>query len=114
MVVAVIGSRNSGNTSVDDIIKYIPRGCDKIISGGAIGIDSLAKKASTKLGLEFKEIKPNYDLFGKIAPILRNDTIVNEADYIIAFWDYKSNGTRDALIKALKLDKQVKIVIIKN
>lgn len=112
MNIAIIGSRNSGNLTIKDIIKYIPKECSCIISGGAIGVDSLAKQTALKLNIPIKEFLPNYELFGKIAPIQRNIEIVNNSDQVIAFWDYKSRGTRHTILECLKQDKPVKVVII--
>lgn len=112
MKVAVIGSRNCGNLSIDKVVSEIPEETSAIISGGAAGVDSLAREAAKILNIPLTEFLPNYALFGKSAPLVRNSQIVNEADMVLAFWDYKSNGTRNALIKALKKNKKIKIVII--
>lgn len=112
MKVAVIGSRNCGELTVDKIIENLPKKTTTIISGGAIGVDSLAKTAADKLHVPLVEILPNYDEYGKFAPIRRNRDIVEQADEVVAFWDYKSNGTRNSILECLKIHKPVKIIII--
>lgn len=110
--VAIIGSRECTGLTLEKVLENIPAEATSIISGGAIGVDTFAKKAAIALKLPFEEILPEYDLFGRSAPILRNKTIVERADMIIAFWDYQSRGTKNALLEGLKLDKRIKIVEI--
>lgn len=110
MVVAVVGCRNSGALTVERVMAEIPPECTGIISGGAIGVDTLAKQAATRLGLPFAEYKPDYELFGKLAPLCRNTTIVERADLVIAFWDGHSRGTLDTIQKAWKLEKPVRVI----
>ena len=110
--VAVIGSRNCGDLDLETVIKNIPEDCTAIISGGAMGVDALAREAAKRLDLPFTEYRPDYGTFGKLAPIVRNGTIAENADMILAFWDYRSRGTRDALLKGMELGKKVKIILI--
>lgn len=112
MKVAVIGSRDCGNLTVEEVIRNIPEEASAIISGGARGVDSLAKQAAEILKLQYIEFLPNYECFGRNAPIIRNSQIVTEADMVVAFWDYQSKGTRNALLETLKQEKKIKIVVI--
>lgn len=112
MKLAIIGSRNCSGLTVETIIESIPKDTTSIISGGAIGVDTLAREAAKRLSLPFEEILPDYDIFGRTAPLVRNKTIVDRADMVIAFWDYESRGTRNALLESLKQDKKIKIVLI--
>lgn len=112
MRVAVIGSRKCDNISVDDIIGFIPSNCSEIISGGADGIDSLAADAAKKLGIKLTEFLPDYNRFGKAAPLARNTTIIKNSDYILAFWDYQSTGTRFVITECIKNNVPCKIIEI--
>lgn len=112
MKVAIIGSRQSGRLTVEDIIKVLPEKTTSIVSGGADGVDSLAKQTAKALSLPIQEFLPNYKIFGKIAPVVRNRQIISEADSVIAFWDYQSKGTRNAILECLKQEKPIKIIII--
>lgn len=78
-----------------------------IISGGAIGADSLAEKYAFENEIPAKIFKPNYNLHGRKAPMLRNTTIVENSDMVVAFWDGVSGGTQDSINKARKLKKAV-------
>lgn len=64
MKVAVIGSRNAEKMSVDGVISHIPLSCTQIISGGAEGVDALAKEAAEKLGIGYICYLPDYDRYG--------------------------------------------------
>ena len=110
MIVAVIGCRDSGRLTVEQVIAELPENCTAIISGGAVGVDSLAREAAIRLELPFLAYQPEYDTYGRKAPLMRNTTIVDRADCVLAFWDYRSPGTRDTLRKARRQGKPVRIV----
>ncbi len=105
MKVAIIGSRG-----LNPKIEYID-GATSIISGGAIGVDQCAKKYATQHSLPLTEILPNYDKFKRGAPIVRNKEIVDHADYVIAFWDKKSRGTKMVIDYAIKKSKKIKVIV---
>lgn len=112
MKLAIIGSRTANDTMLDIIINKIPRDCVEIISGGAIGIDSIAEKAAAILNIKTTIFRPDYNKYGKKAPIFRNKLIINHADKIFAFWDYKSSGTRCAILYAISKNKNFEIFMI--
>lgn len=110
MKVAVIGSRN---LTVNNLEKYLPQGTTEIVSGGARGIDSCAKNYALANGIPLKEFLPNYDEFGRSAPLLRNLEIIDYADIVLAFWDGKSRGTKFVIDKCRAKGKPVNIFISK-
>lgn len=110
MKVAVIGSRN---LAVKNLEKYLPEGTTEIVSGGARGIDSCAKNYANANGIPLKEFLPNYDEFGRSAPLLRNLEIIDYADIVLAFWDGKSRGTKFVIDKCKKMDKPVTVFVQK-
>lgn len=87
--------------------RYLPNNISVIISGGAIGVDSLAEYYADKNNISKIIIKPEYDKFNKRAPIIRNMEIVDLADMIIAFWDGKSKGTKFTIDYALSKGKKI-------
>lgn len=91
MKVAIIGSRN---LIVDNLEDYLPEQTTEIVSGGAKGIDTCARKYALKNKLKLTEFLPKYSLFGKAAPLKRNIEIIEYADIVLAFWDGKSRGTK--------------------
>lgn len=108
MKVAVIGSRN---LRVDDLEKYLPSETTEIVSGGARGIDTCAKKFAQKKNLKLTEFLPQYDIFGKYAPLKRNIEIIEYADVVLAFWDKKSRGTKFVIENCKKRNIPCKIFI---
>lgn len=112
MKVAIIGSRNFKNLKIEKILENIPKDCTSIVSGGAIGVDSYAKKVSKILNVPIKEFLPDYEKYGKLAPLERNTKIVEYSDQVLAFWDYESKGTRNTILKCLDSNKPVKIIPI--
>ena len=90
-------------------LKYIP---DTIVSGGARGADTYAKEFAIKHNLKLIEFLPDYEKYGRKAPLVRNKLIVENCDCLIAFWDGKSRGTKYTLDYATKLGKPTKIVQI--
>lgn len=110
MLVAMIGSRNSYNLTVDDIIGYIPTGCTGIISGGAAGVDHLAEQAATRCGIPFRKILPDYPKYGTNAPLLRNKEIARAADCLFAFWDYSSKGTAATIAACIEYGTPAEVI----
>ncbi|MDY3990133.1 MAG: SLOG family protein [Massilioclostridium sp.] len=112
MRVAVVGSRQCGDLDFLKIKQNLPEDCTEIVSGGAHGVDTLAKKCAEEYGYRYTEFLPDYATHGRTAPLVRNRLIVDHSDFVLAFWDYKSNGTRSTLAYALEQDKPVKIILL--
>ncbi len=91
MKVAVIGSRG---LCVEHLEEYLPEGTTEIISGGARGVDTSARDYALRHGLKLTEYLPEYNRYGRGAPLRRNITIIENADLVLAFWDGKSKGTK--------------------
>lgn len=113
MIIGVIGSR----TFIDydlmvDTLKHIK--ITKIVSGGAVGADSLAERYAKEHNIPTQIFLPDWEKNGKSAGFKRNTDIVNESDMIVAFWDGTSKGTLDSIKKAEKLNKKILIINIKK
>lgn len=104
MKVAIVGSRSLCVPIPDGII---PKAATQIISGGAKGIDKSARDYALKCGIQIIEILPEYDLYGKTAPLKRNDWIIKLADVIYVFWDGKSHGSDYMIKNGKKAEKPV-------
>lgn len=108
MKVAIIGSRDLEV----NIEKYVPYGTTVIISGGARGIDSMAEKFADDNNIKKIIFKPDYEKYGRRAPLLRDKLIVDEAELIIAIWDGKSLGTKFTIDYARKKSKKIEVFIV--
>ena len=106
MKVAVIGSRN---LTIQNLGEYLPQGVTEIVSGRAKGIDTCAREYALREGLKLTEFLPDYQRYGRSAPLRRNLEIIRYADEIIAFWDGQSHGTRFVIEECEKLGKKVTV-----
>lgn len=111
MRIAIVGSRNLNITNLE---QYLPNDVTEIISGGAKGIDTSAREFAIKNNIKLTEIFPEYEKYGRAAPIKRNDLIVNAADIVFAFWDGNSRGTKYVIEYCKKTNKPIRIFKLKN
>ncbi|MBR3964481.1 MAG: hypothetical protein IKJ80_03655 [Clostridia bacterium] len=109
MKIAVVGSRSITNIALDG---YIDKEATEIVSGGAVGVDSCAAEYAKANGLKLTEFLPEYKVYGRVAPIVRNKKIVDYADKIIVFWNGSSKGTLSVIKYAKKTGKPCDIILI--
>lgn len=107
MKVAVIGSRG---LKVDSIKKYLPENVSEIVSGGAVGVDTCARRYALEENIKLTEFFPDYKRFGKYAPLERNKKIVEYADVVLAFWDGISKGTLFVINECKKKNVPVQVI----
>lgn len=112
MNIGVVGSRTFHNYSfmqlvLNRVTLNVMEQPLTIISGGAKGADSLAKQYCEAVGIQIIEILPDWNKYGKSAGPIRNKEIVERSDYIIAFWDGKSRGTKYTIDMAERVGKKV-------
>lgn len=84
-----------------------------IITGGAIGADSLAERFAKENDIPINIIKPDWDKYGKSAGMLRNIDIISSADEALIFWDGISKGTKNDIELAEKYKKPYNIITLK-
>ncbi len=106
MKLAIIGSRGIKNISLEE---YLPEGITEIVSGGAIGVDRLARAYAKENHLLLTEYLPDYQSYGRGAPLVRNNYIIDHADEVVAFWDGKSRGTQYVIDRCQKKGKKVTV-----
>ena len=111
MKVAVVGSRN---IKIENLGEYLPPNTEEIVSGGAKGVDSCAREYAIANKIKLTEFLPNYNRYGRGAPIKRNELIVENSDLVIAFWDGVSKGTKYTIDFAKRKNKQVIVYTIKG
>ena len=107
MKIGIIGSRS---LKLSDFTPFLPSACNEIVTGGAKGIDACAKEYAEAHGIPLTVFMPQYTKFGKAAPLVRNREIVNYADYILAFWDGSSRGTKFVIDYCQKIGKPCEII----
>lgn len=113
MKVGVVGSRSFNDYKLlhDTLSNY---SIGTIVSGGAKGADSLAKRYAEENNIPIVEFLPDYKNFKRRAPILRNRSIVENSTIIIAFWDGKSKGTEYTINLAKSLNIPAVVVNFKD
>jgi len=116
--IAVIGSRGFNDEIFFDLkLRHLISNIQEditFVSGGAkSGGDKLIKYWCKKNNYPLIEYLPDYEKFsGKVAPIKRNHTIVDNSDFLIAFWDNISNGTKYTINLAREKKIPVRIVTV--
>ena len=110
MKVAVVGSRSLSDVKIDE---YIPENTEEIVSGGAVGVDNCAAEYARRRGIRLTVFLPQYESYGRAAPIVRNKKIVDYADKIVVFWNGKSKGTLSVIKYAEKTGKLCEIILCK-
>jgi hypothetical protein len=127
MKVAVIGSRSFKDADflaekLDELRWLL--GDFVVISGGAPGADTLAEKWAASRGLSCEVYKADWENLDHVdvlrrqlwdgtwydarAGFRRNQVVIDNTDQcVVAFWDGKSNGTKDAIQRATKAGKAV-------
>ncbi len=111
MKIAVIGSRSIESF---DLSRFLPSDISEIVSGGAVGVDTIAKNYAVTHNIKYTEFLPEYEKYGKIAPLLRNISIVKYADEVLVFWDGKSSGSRFVIEHCHKTGVPVRIFVLEN
>lgn len=104
----------AGSRSITDYedLAYFIAGVDAVvgldittvISGGARGVDTLAKEFSVHNEIPFEEYLPDWSLGKKGGPE-RNTRMVEACDFAIILWDGVSDGTADTIMKIVKSRK---------
>ncbi len=107
MKVAVIGSRG---VVVPDLENYLPDDTTEIVSGGARGVDTCAADYAARTGIPLTVFRPEYEKFGKAAPLKRNLQIIEYADAVLAFWDGISRGTKFVAEQCAEIGKPIRII----
>ena len=110
MKVAVIGSRTFNDQALLYSALEKIDSPELIVSGGAKGADQLAEQYAREKNIPIKVFLPDYAKYGRAAPTIRNKSIVQEADIVIAFWDGHSRGTQHSLKIAKEQNKEIRIV----
>ena len=111
MKLLVAGSRSITDF---DLSPYISNNVDVIISGGAMGIDTLAEQYADLHRISKYIIRPRYDLYGRAAPLWRNEQMVDISDAVLIIWDGYSRGTQYTIKYAKKINKPLTVVKIQS
>ena len=109
--VAIVGSREPSQWAQEDVVAQItalPPGTI-VISGGAVGIDTLAYRAAVKRGLRTEIFHPEYARYdARIAPKVRNTIMAAICTRAICYTAGSKGGTHDFIRQMRRFDKPFK------
>jgi hypothetical protein len=113
MKLAIIGSRTFNNYKLlqETLEQYKPE-ITLIISGAAKGADLLGEKWALENNIQTLIFPANWNKYGKRAGYIRNEDIIKNCDYCIAFWDGESKGTKHSISLCKKYNIPYQIIKI--
>lgn len=112
MKIAIVGSRSFKDYELlkNEVEKFISENSLEqvtIVSGGAVGADTLAEQFAAEKDYKTIIFLPDRKAHGWEAYRIRNTEIVKTGEVVFAFWDGISTGTKDSIDKAQNLNKSV-------
>lgn len=115
MILAIVGSRSFDNYPLlcHETTAFIAKHggvCESIVSGGAPGADTLARRYAREQSIPFIEYAAEWEKYGRRAGPMRNAAIVARCTHVLAFPQGASPGTRDTIAKAARAGKPVIVV----
>ena len=82
-----------------------------IVSGCASGADAIGERYAKENGLQVEKHPADWKKYGRAAGPKRNKQMAEVSDYVICFWDKKSEGTKSMIEYAKKCGKPVRIKV---
>ena len=112
MKVIIAGSRDFNNYKMlEQEIDKLKLDITEIVSGGARGADGLGEKYALTHHIKLTIMNADWNKYGKSAGIIRNRQMGNYADYLIAFWDGKSRGTKHMIEYMKQIGKHGSVIL---
>jgi SLOG family YspA-like protein len=113
--IAVVGSREFKNyNQLKRIVEEHVSEDDVLVSGGALGADSMAQRWAKEKGRSILIIYPKWNTegyFDRGAGFKRNEQIVRSSDLVLAFYrkgHFQEGGTANTAMWAKKLEVELK------
>ena len=117
MKYGIIGPRDfrytlyTNQSYINAVLDKYAVGVTEIISGGGRGVEELVKNWANAVSKPIQMILPNMQLHGaKNAFVFRNQSILNEADVLLLFWDGFNQSTISPICEAMKTMKPVYMI----
>lgn len=115
--ILICGSRTNFNEELAEkyLVEVITANKEEsFIHGGAIGIDTMADNILYKIlgdGYYFdvRPYTPQYERYGKYAPLIRDELMVDNATEVIALWNNESRGTKHTIEYAKLCNKPLTV-----
>lgn len=111
MKIAIVGSRSFNDyEKLCRVLEPYKKYCTVELCGGARGADSLGLKWAEENSIEVGHYPADWDFNGKAAGHIRNREMAEVANFVVAFWDGNSKGTKNMIDTSLALKKNVLVV----
>lgn len=110
MRIAFTGHRDSTADPME-LDAAIPPEASVFVHGGAIGFDSQVSALARLRGVSEEIHRPDFELHGRSAPIVRNRTILDRARLLIACYDERRTGGTAFTVRLARA-KGLPIVIV--
>lgn len=115
MKVVIAGSRNFNNYDlVEKTIEKLGLEIDEVVYGGANGADYLGLLWARKHKVKVKTFLAEWSVYSDAAGPLRNKQMAEYGDYLLAFWDGKSPGTRSMINEMKKKGKHGEVIYVNS
>ena len=115
MKVIIAGSRNFHNYElVEETINRLGLEIDEVVYGGAPGADYLGLLYARKHKIKVKTFLAEWSVYGGAAGPIRNAQMANYGDYLLAFWDGKSPGTKNMINEMRLKGKHGEVIYVNN
>lgn len=108
MKIAIVGGRdfNDYEKLKNALTPYLAR-CDVEICGEAKGADTLGAKWAQENYIKVEYFPADWGNYGRRAGYLRNEEMAKAADFVVAFWNGESKGTKHMIDLTLKYKKSI-------
>ena len=114
MRIILAGGRDFDDTLLlnETLNTILQRHCiTEVVCGMAKGADTLGEIWAKENNIKVEYFKADWERFGRGAGHKRNREMGDYADYLVAFWDEKSKGTKGMIEYMRKLKKPMKVVL---
>lgn len=115
MKIIIAGGRDFDNYNmVEQTMKNLDLPVTEIVCGCAPGADRLGEKWAINNGIKVTYFPVDWDNYGIFAGFIRNAEMAEYADYLVAFWDMKSSGTKHMIETMEKCGKHSTVMPYEN
>lgn len=84
---------------------------EEVVCGGAKGADLLGAMWANANNIPVKTFLAEWDKYGRSAGMIRNRQMAEYGDFLIAFWDGQSPGTKNMINEMKYRNKHGKVYI---
>ena len=83
----------------------------EVVCGDARGADTLGVVWASANGIPVKHYPADWDTYCCSAGIIRNRQMAEYADFLVAFWDGKSHGTKNMIDTMQQIGKHGRVIL---